>query len=128
VGEPLKRNVRRLRFSTATSRNPQRVRIVARRKWTNFDVACLSFWIGLSFSSGLLCFLFGTSIYSRYSYRGLMAPSFYFLSIGYVTMFDRVLSYIIDAAIFGAILYLLIAFFRRCFSGVMESLTSSFGI
>ena len=56
-------------------------------------------------SSVLLRFLFGSSIYSRYDYRGLMAPSYYFLSIGYVTLFDRVLSYLVDATVFGAIIY-----------------------
>jgi len=67
----------------------------------------------LALNSSLLRFLFGTSIYSHYNYRGLMAPSFYFLSIGYVTMLDRVLSYLIDAAVFGAILFLLIYGVRR---------------
>jgi hypothetical protein len=120
VGEPLKRSVRQLHISSATIMSFWRVGVVTLPRWANFDVVCLSFWIGLAFSSGLLRYLFGTSIYSRYSYRGLMAPSFYFLSIGYVTMFDRVLSYLIDAAIFGAILYFLIVAFQRSFARVIE--------
>lgn len=87
--------------------------MIVMSKRPNFLLAGLSFLIGFALSSVLLHFLFGSSIYLRYSYRGLMAPSFYLLSIGYVSVFERVLSFLVDAAIFGSIIYLSIQVLGR---------------
>ena len=76
------------------------------RKPSKIVLACLSLLIGLFLSSVLLHFLLGDVVYSRYSHIGLLAPSYCFLSIGYVHIIDRVLSYLVDALIFGAIIYL----------------------
>jgi hypothetical protein len=75
------------------------------RKRDKIALACLSFLIGLILSSFLLRFLFGTSIYSKYNYYGLLAPSFSLFSLGRVDIVGRGLSGFIDASIFGGIIY-----------------------
>jgi len=49
-----------------------------------------------------------------------MAPSFYFLSIGHVSVFERFLSYLVDAMVFGAIIYLSIEAIRWFLAAVWE--------
>ena len=78
------------------------------RKRSKIVLACLSFLIGIFLSSVLLHFLFGDIIHSRYDHIGLLAPSNYFLHTGYVDMIERFLSYLIDALIFGGIIYFIV--------------------
>lgn len=63
------------------------------------------FLVGLILSSFLLRFLFGASIYSRYNYYGLLAPSYTYLGLALHLVVERILSYLIDALIFGNLMY-----------------------
>ena len=75
------------------------------RKPNKLTLASVSFLIGLILSSVLLRFLFGTSIYSQHNYYGLLAPSYSLFSVGRVDIVERGLSNLIDAFIFGGIIY-----------------------
>ena len=77
-------------------------------KRNNIIVACCCFLVGLILSSFLLRFLFGTSIYSRSNYYGLLAPSFAYLRLAIHLVGERILSYLIDALIFGSLMYVVI--------------------
>jgi hypothetical protein len=49
-----------------------------------------------------------------------MAPSYYLLSIGYVSVFERILSYVVDAVILGAIIYLILVAVRWFLAHMLE--------
>ena len=72
-------------------------------------LACFTFLIGFILSSCLLRFLFGTGIYSPYNYYGLLAPSFSYLHLRLFIVEERIISYLIDAFIFGGVLYAVIS-------------------
>lgn len=72
-------------------------------------LACYCFLIGLILSSFFLRFLFGTIIYSRGTYYGLLAPSYAYLRLALHLVEERVLSHLIDALIFGGLMYLVIS-------------------
>jgi hypothetical protein len=78
--------------------------IVSSPKKNRVTLICLSFLIGLALSSVLLHFLFGSSMYDKY--RGLLAPSYNFLGIGVVGIVERSVSYVVDAMVFGVIIFL----------------------
>jgi hypothetical protein len=71
----------------------------------DIKLACISLIVGCLLSFSLLSFLFGTRIYSRYFFFGLLAPSSWLSKLGRFGLFDWLVSNTLDALFFAAGIY-----------------------
>jgi len=91
---------------------------VNRFKKNRIILGSLCFLVALAFSSVLLHFLFGSSMYEGYG--GLLAPSYNFLGIGVVGFLERGISFVVDAVCFGIVIFFSLEGLRYFWSAVRQ--------